>query len=92
MISYASEGGGVGPHVDNYDVFLLQGRGRRRWSISHAPIAAGDEELVEGVDVRVLKGFHASAFRCAVLCCAVLCCAVLCCAVWCSAAWCGAVS
>ncbi len=33
MISYASDGGGVGPHVDSYDVFLLQAQGRRRWSI-----------------------------------------------------------
>ena len=31
MISYAAPGGGVGPHVDSYDVFLLQGEGRRRW-------------------------------------------------------------
>ncbi len=31
MISYASEGGGVGPHYDNYDVFLLQAAGVRRW-------------------------------------------------------------
>src|SRR5205085_1184165 len=31
MVSYAVPGGGVGPHVDSYDVFLLQGRGRRRW-------------------------------------------------------------
>jgi len=34
MVSYASHGGGVGPHVDNYDVFLLQTAGRRRWRIS----------------------------------------------------------
>lgn len=34
MISYAATGGGVGPHVDNYDVFLLQGRGRRRCATS----------------------------------------------------------
>jgi 50S ribosomal protein L16 3-hydroxylase len=33
MVSYASAGGGVGPHVDSYDVFLLQGSGRRRWRI-----------------------------------------------------------
>src|SRR5438045_3244997 len=33
MVSYASPGGGVGPHVDSYDVFLLQGPGRRRWRI-----------------------------------------------------------
>jgi 50S ribosomal protein L16 3-hydroxylase len=34
MVSYASPAGGVGPHVDSYDVFLLQGSGRRRWRIS----------------------------------------------------------
>lgn len=34
MISYATEGGSVGPHDDLYDVFLLQGPGRRRWQVS----------------------------------------------------------
>jgi len=34
MASYATDGGGVGPHVDSYDVFLLQAHGRRRWRIS----------------------------------------------------------
>jgi len=34
MVSYAVRGGGVGPHFDSYDVFLLQGEGRRRWSIA----------------------------------------------------------
>ena len=34
MVSYATDGGGVGPHVDSYDVFLLQASGRRRWRIS----------------------------------------------------------
>lgn len=33
MISWASDGGGVGPHYDSYDVFLLQASGRRRWRI-----------------------------------------------------------
>src|ERR1700682_985344 len=33
MVSYAAPGGGVGPHVDSYDVFLLQGAGRRRWRL-----------------------------------------------------------
>ncbi len=33
MVSYAAPGGGVGPHVDSYDVFLLQGPGRRRWKV-----------------------------------------------------------
>jgi len=35
MVSYATPGGGVGPHLDSYDVFLLQGAGRRRWTISN---------------------------------------------------------
>ena len=34
MVSYATPGGGVGPHIDSYDVFLVQGAGRRRWTIS----------------------------------------------------------
>lgn len=33
MVSYAEEGGGVGPHFDNYDVFLIQGSGQRRWRV-----------------------------------------------------------
>ncbi len=37
MLSYASDGGGVGPHVDSYDVFLLQVQGRRRWRIGAGP-------------------------------------------------------
>jgi 50S ribosomal protein L16 3-hydroxylase len=43
MISWASDGGGVGPHVDSYDVFLLQARGKRRWRIARAFDAALDE-------------------------------------------------
>jgi 50S ribosomal protein L16 3-hydroxylase len=42
MISWASDGGGVGPHVDSYDVFLLQAQGRRRWRIGRAKDAALD--------------------------------------------------
>jgi 50S ribosomal protein L16 3-hydroxylase len=45
MVSYATPGGGVGPHVDSYDVFLLQGGGRRRWRIAGEPAwvaSAGD--------------------------------------------------
>ncbi len=33
MVSFATPGGGVGPHIDNYDVFILQGSGRRRWLV-----------------------------------------------------------
>jgi 50S ribosomal protein L16 3-hydroxylase len=35
MVSYATTGGGVGPHIDSYDVFLLQGPGRRLWRVWH---------------------------------------------------------
>jgi len=36
MISYATPGGGVGPHIDLYDVFICQGSGRRRWRVGAA--------------------------------------------------------
>src|SRR5215510_14293632 len=49
MVSYATPGGGVGPHVDSYDVFLLQGSGRRKWTVwnrkgrsLHYVVDAGD--------------------------------------------------
>lgn len=55
MVSYATKGGGVGPHVDLYDVFLVQGRGRRRWRVAQR----FDPALVEGIDLRVLRRFRA---------------------------------
>ena len=54
MISYASDGGGVGPHLDSYDVFLLQVQGRRRWRVG--PVA--DTTLVEGLPVKILAHFE----------------------------------
>ncbi len=53
MASYAVPGGGVGPHVDSYDVFLLQGCGRRRWRISRQR----DLAFVPGLDLRILARF-----------------------------------
>jgi len=53
MVSYAPKGGGVGPHFDSYDVFLLQGMGHRRWQIS----TQADSTLVEGAPLRILKDF-----------------------------------
>ena len=53
MISWASEGGGVGPHTDRYDVFLLQVHGTRRWSI--AP--PSDYPMVPGLPLRIIDGF-----------------------------------
>lgn len=55
MISYAPEGGGVGAHIDNYDVFLLQGKGHRRWQIGAEPVV--EETLVPDLDVRILADF-----------------------------------
>ena len=46
MVSYATPGGGVGPHVDSYDVFLIQGRGRRRWTIGKKVFVAGPGDLI----------------------------------------------
>jgi 50S ribosomal protein L16 3-hydroxylase len=59
MVSYAESGGGVGPHVDAYDVFLIQGSGRRRWSIETTPVER--EELVPDVDLRLLARFEPDA-------------------------------
>jgi len=54
MISYATDGGGVGPHLDSYDVFLLQVQGQRRWRIG--PVA--NPELVDGLPVKILRHFE----------------------------------
>jgi len=54
MVSYAPKGGGVGPHFDSYDVFLLQGLGHRRWQIS----SQSDRTLVEDAPLRILKNFQ----------------------------------
>ena len=54
MLSYASDGGGVGPHVDSYDVFLLQVQGRRRWRIG--PVQ--DPTLVADVPLKILANFE----------------------------------
>lgn len=59
MVSYAPEKGGVGAHIDNYDVFLLQGYGHRRWEISYDKIPPGKENLVSDIDVRMLADFEA---------------------------------
>lgn len=54
MVSYAPPGGGVGPHFDSYDVFLLQGAGERRWQTS----AQRDLALVPGAPLRILRRFR----------------------------------
>ncbi len=57
MVSHACAGGGVGPHFDSYDVFLLQGPGRRRWKIS----AQEDVRLKPGLPLKILKAFRPEA-------------------------------
>ncbi len=54
MISWASEGGGVGPHFDSYDVFLIQVHGKRRWRIGRMPGA----KLRTGLPVKIIENFE----------------------------------
>ena len=54
MVSFAPDGGGVGPHFDSYDVFLLQGYGKRVWRVS----SQQDYELVPDAPLRILKHFE----------------------------------
>ena len=54
MLSYASDGGGVGPHLDSYDVFLLQVYGRRRWRVGRAR----DDGFVDGLPLKILRRFE----------------------------------
>ena len=54
MVSYASDGGGVGPHFDSYDVFLLQAHGRRRWRIGRQK----DLSLRSDVPMKILAHFE----------------------------------
>ncbi len=56
MVSFATDGGGVGPHIDSYDVFLLQASGQRRWRISRQR----NLHAKRGSPINVVDGFHAS--------------------------------
>jgi 50S ribosomal protein L16 3-hydroxylase len=55
MVSYAVDGGSVGPHYDNYDVFLLQGEGERRWQLGEHCTA--DTPLLPHDELRILRDF-----------------------------------
>jgi len=54
MISWASKGGGVGPHYDSYDVFLLQASGQRRWRFGRQK----DLSLQPDVPLKILSQFE----------------------------------
>ena len=56
MVSYAVPGGGVGPHYDQYDVFLIQGQGKREWKIGQ--MCSEDSELISNLPVKVLAQFE----------------------------------
>ena len=56
MISYAPEGGSVGPHTDAYDVFLIQTHGQRHWMINQD----FDDTCLEGTELRILEHFTAA--------------------------------
>lgn len=59
MVSYATDQGGVGPHTDAYDVFLMQAVGRRRWRLSYGEY--GEEDLLPDLEQRILSRFDADA-------------------------------
>ena len=58
MISYAAPGGSVGPHFDNYDVFLLQGHGKRHWQVGQ--MCDSQSPLLQHADLRILAEFETS--------------------------------
>lgn len=58
MVSYATDGGGVGPHYDQYDVFLVQGLGQRRWRVGRRCTA--DTPLLPHDDLRLIADFEAT--------------------------------
>ena len=53
MVSYSVVGGGVGPHIDSYHVFLVQGIGKRKWTIGCS--ASNNNDCIAGLDLKVLK-------------------------------------
>lgn len=55
MISYATEGGNVGPHFDHYDVFLLQAQGKRRWMLTAQD--CNESNYIQGVSLRLMEKY-----------------------------------
>src|SRR5690606_32651129 len=64
MVSYAAPGGSVGAHLDQYDVFLLQGRGRRRWRIdarrAREPACDPASAFRDDTELKLLRAFAPS--------------------------------
>ncbi len=55
MVSYAPEGGSVGPHIDQYDVFLIQAQGKRHWMLDPA---ADSNEILPDIELKILEEFN----------------------------------
>ncbi len=55
MVSYAADGGSVGPHIDEYDVFLIQLEGKRRWQLD---MDADPENTFPDLELRILRDFN----------------------------------
>ena len=60
QMSYSNKGGGIGRHVDNYDVFLIQTSGVKEWRVGKQFITHHEEmeRLIPGIDVRILRRDH----------------------------------
>ena len=56
MISYATDGGSVGPHYDHFDVFLIQAEGKRRWQVG--PVYDTSSPKLENTDLHILSEFE----------------------------------
>ncbi|WP_371379208.1 JmjC domain-containing protein [Thalassotalea aquiviva] len=57
MVSFSTPGGGVGPHLDQYDVFILQGEGKRRWRVGKPD--ASLKQLLPHEDLKQVSDFIA---------------------------------
>lgn len=57
QVSLGEDGGNVGAHWDDYDVFLIQGMGQKKWQISYAPVS--EDDFMKGVDIRLIENFKA---------------------------------
>ena len=60
MVSYAAPGGSVGPHVDNYDVFLIQAAGHRKWSLGAGPLP-DPAPCLPDLGLEILESFEPAA-------------------------------
>jgi len=54
MVGYSAQGGSVGPHMDSYHVFIVQGQGQRHWKVARH--GTTDPVYVDGMDLKLLKG------------------------------------